>query len=77
MKTITAKEAKNSFGKFLDMTQRAPVVVTKRSRPVGIFFAIEDVEALLGMGGSENHTNTKNSAEYMKKLKKKLEAKLS
>lgn len=42
MKTITAAEAKNGFGKFLDMARREPVVVTKNNRPVGIFLSIED-----------------------------------
>jgi len=42
MKTITAAEAKNGFGKFLDMARREPVVVTKNNRPVGIFLSMED-----------------------------------
>ena len=29
MKTMTAAQAKNSFGQFLDAAQREPVVVTK------------------------------------------------
>ena len=44
MKTITAREAKNSFGKFLDMAQREPVVVTKNSRPVAVLVSLEDIE---------------------------------
>ncbi len=44
MKTITAAEAKNSFGKFLDMARREPVVVTKNNRPVGVFLSMEDIE---------------------------------
>jgi len=44
MKTITAAEAKNAFGKFLDMAQREPVVVTKMGRPVGAFISIADLE---------------------------------
>lgn len=47
MKTITAKEAKNSFGSFLDSAQREPVLITKRDRPVGIFFSMQDVESLI------------------------------
>ena len=42
MKTITAAEAKNGFGKFLDMARREPVLVTKNNRPVGIFLSMED-----------------------------------
>ncbi|MGL5447188.1 MAG: type II toxin-antitoxin system Phd/YefM family antitoxin [Rhabdaerophilum sp.] len=44
MKSITAAEAKNSFGKFLDMARREPVLVTKNNRPVGVFLSMEDLE---------------------------------
>ena len=44
MKTITAAQAKNSFGKFLDMAQREPVLVTKNNRAVGVFLSMEDIE---------------------------------
>ncbi|MGL4438791.1 MAG: type II toxin-antitoxin system Phd/YefM family antitoxin [Bosea sp. (in: a-proteobacteria)] len=44
MKTITAAHAKNHFGKFLDMAQREPVIVTKNDRPVGIFMSFQDFE---------------------------------
>lgn len=44
MKTITAAEAKKAFGKFLDMAQREPVVVTKMGRPVGAFLSMADLE---------------------------------
>lgn len=52
MKTISAKEAKNSFGSFLDSAQREPVLVTKRDRPIGIFFSMQDVEALIQVSDS-------------------------
>ena len=42
MKTMTAREAKNHFGEFLDSARREPVVVTRNSRPVGIMISIED-----------------------------------
>lgn len=42
MKAMTAREAKNHFGEFLDMARREPVLVTKNDRPVGIFISIED-----------------------------------
>ena len=44
MKSITAAQAKNSFGKFLDMAQREPVLVTKNNRAVGVFLSMEDIE---------------------------------
>lgn len=42
MKVMTAKDAKNHFGEFLDSVRREPVVVTKNDRPVGIMISIED-----------------------------------
>lgn len=44
MKTITAAAAKNAFGRFLDMAQREPIVVTKMGRPVGAFLSMADLE---------------------------------
>lgn len=44
MKTMTAAEAKNRFGEFLDTARREPVVVTKNRRPVGVFLSLEDLE---------------------------------
>lgn len=42
MKVMTAREAKNRFGEFLDASRREPVVITKNNRPVGIMVSIED-----------------------------------
>lgn len=42
MKTMTARDAKNRFGEFLDAARREPIVVTKNNRPVGIMISIED-----------------------------------
>lgn len=43
---MSAKEAKNSFGVFLDSVQHEPVVVTKRDRPVGVMFSMNDLPAM-------------------------------
>jgi prevent-host-death family protein len=48
MKTITAADAKNSFGSFLDAVQHEPVVVTKQNRPVGVMISMQDVRTLFG-----------------------------
>ncbi len=44
MKTMTAAKAKTNFGKFIDMAQREPVIVTKKNRPVGVMFSMQDIE---------------------------------
>jgi len=46
MTTMTALEAKNAFGQFLDAVQRAPVTVTKNGREVGAMFSRADLEAM-------------------------------
>ena len=44
MKTMSAADAKTRFGEFLDMAQREPVIVTKKNRPVGVMFSMQDIE---------------------------------
>lgn len=46
MKTMTAVEAKNSFGRLLEATHREPVSVTKNNREIAAMFSMEDVCAL-------------------------------
>ncbi|MDP3635889.1 MAG: type II toxin-antitoxin system prevent-host-death family antitoxin [Azonexus sp.] len=41
---MTARDAKNHFGEFLDSARREPVVVTKNDRPVGIMISLEDAK---------------------------------
>ena len=48
MKAMTAADAKNSFGTFLDAVQREPVIVTKKNRPVGMMLSMQDVKTLFG-----------------------------
>lgn len=47
MKTMTARDAKNHFGEFLDTMQREPVVITKNKRPVGIMLSMDDAQDTL------------------------------
>ena len=42
MKVMSARDAKNRFGEFLDTARREPVVVTKNQRPVAIMISVED-----------------------------------
>ena len=42
MKVMSARDAKNRFGEFLDSARREPVVVTKNDRPVAVMISIED-----------------------------------
>lgn len=56
MKTMTSKEAQNSFGLFLDTVQREPVMVTRRSRPVGVMLPMDNMEALFDAVDSMRQT---------------------
>ena len=46
MKAITAADAKNAFGEFLDAVQREPVLVTEKDGPVGVMLSMRDVATL-------------------------------
>lgn len=48
MKQISASEAKNRFGQFLDSAQSAPVQVTKRGSAVSVMMSIQHYERLRG-----------------------------
>jgi hypothetical protein len=91
MKTISAKEAKNSFGSFSDSAQK--VMITQRDRPLGIFFSIPDVETLIqvneafkkdihtgiisGIADAEAGRVTECNQEHINDLKTKLRARLA
>ncbi|MXX54471.1 MAG: type II toxin-antitoxin system Phd/YefM family antitoxin [Gemmatimonadetes bacterium] len=48
MKEITAREAKNRFGRLLASAQRAPIRVTRNGRPVGVMMSVQQFERLRG-----------------------------
>ena len=56
MKTMTSKEAQNSFGAFLDTAQREPVMVTRRNRPVGVMLSMENLPAIFELADSMRET---------------------
>ena len=46
MKTLTAKDAKYSFGRLIDLARAEPVPVAKHGRPVVVVMAVEEFERL-------------------------------
>lgn len=46
MKTVTAVEAKNTFGRLLEAAHREPVTITKNNREIAAMVAMEDLHAL-------------------------------
>lgn len=45
MLTVTSVDAQNRFGELLDKSQREPVTITRRGRPVAVLMAIQEFEA--------------------------------
>jgi len=46
MKTLTAKEAKDGFGRLIDLARAEPVIVAKHGRAVVVVLAVEEFERL-------------------------------
>jgi len=46
MKALTAKEAKNGFGRLIDLARAEPIAVAKHGRPVVVVMAVEEFERL-------------------------------
>lgn len=93
MKTISAKEVKNAFGNFLDSARTEPVMITEQDRPIGIFFSMQDLEALVqvsesfkkdihaginsGIADAEAGRVTECSQDHINDLKTKLRDRLA
>jgi prevent-host-death family protein len=45
MLTMTSLAAQNQFGMLIDTSQRQPVAVTRRGRPVAVVMSYEDYQA--------------------------------
>lgn len=46
MKTMSAREAKNAFGRLIDLARAEPVTIEKHGRGVVVVMAIEEYERL-------------------------------
>lgn len=49
MITVSANEAKQSFGQMLDTAQREPVVIQKHNRPAAVLLSTAEYERLRGL----------------------------
>ena len=45
MLTMTSLAAQNQFGTLIDASQRQPIAVTRRGRPVAVVMSYEDYKA--------------------------------
>ncbi|WP_330205351.1 type II toxin-antitoxin system Phd/YefM family antitoxin [Cyanobacterium sp. Dongsha4] len=46
MKSLTATEAKNSFGMLLDWARQEPVLIEKQGRKVAVMLSVEEYQRL-------------------------------
>jgi prevent-host-death family protein len=49
MKNISAKEAKDNFGRLIDTALACPVIIEKHGRPVVVVLSIAEYERLNGI----------------------------
>lgn len=56
MQRIAAREAKNSFGRLIDMARAEPVAIEKHGRAVVVVVAFEEYERLIAGEGNRGHT---------------------
>ncbi len=56
MQRISAREAKNSFGRLIDMARAEPVTIEKHGRAVAVVIAFEEYERLTGNVGAKEKT---------------------
>ena len=53
MQILSAKDAKYSFGRLIDLARTAPVAVAKHGRPVVVVMAIEEYERLKSLAATK------------------------
>lgn len=63
MQHISAREAKNRFGRLIDNARAAPVAVEKHGRPVVVVLAIEEYERLTETARKIQNSNSPKKRE--------------
>lgn len=59
MQRMSARDAKNSFGRLIDLARANPVAIEKYGRPVVVVMAAEEFERLTGkLGKQATHPKT-------------------
>jgi prevent-host-death family protein len=53
MQRTSARDAKNGFGKLIDLARASPVEVAKHGRPVVVVVSIEEYERLMALEPDE------------------------
>ena len=63
MQHISAREAKNRFGRLIDDARAAPVAVEKHGRPVVVVLAFEEYERLTKTARTAQNGNAPEKRE--------------
>ena len=65
MKTMSAREAKNTFGLMIDTARAEPVLIEKHGRGVVVVVAVEEYERLSVQSGrtDKGETGTKGASK--------------
>ncbi len=54
MQRIPARDAKNGFGRLIDLARAEPVAIEKYGRPVVIVMAVEEYDRLVKSSGQDS-----------------------
>ncbi len=60
MKCMSAKDAKNAFGRLVDSTRAAPVTIEKHGRAVVVVLSVEEYERLSQTAWETKRKNTRS-----------------
>ena len=67
MQTLSAKDAKYSFGRLIDLARAEPIAVTKHGRPVVVVLSVEEYERLKALentsAGEQDESAGKTDSE--------------
>jgi prevent-host-death family protein len=58
MQRMSARDAKNSFGRLIDMARAEPVAIEKHGRAVVVVLALEEFERLIGLDAASPANRT-------------------
>jgi len=66
MQRMSARDAKNGFGRLIDLARAGPVAIEKHGRAVVVVVALEEYERLIGNGGKKDDALTTGESKSPK-----------
>lgn len=68
MHRMSARDAKNGFGRLIDLARAEPVAIEKYGRSVVVVIAVEEYERLSGKAGTKLSASSPKEPDGDKKL---------